>query len=322
MQRDVHGHSYCGFSAQGSFEDVAARQHVCARQETAGTDDLLLTTQYCGYARRFRLDGLEPEGFGVGNAAAASPTCARHGAYDARNITVPLVNTHFFEQLEFMGRDIAAPLYFFASARGGLTLDQGEGGGNPFASAFVEIFERQHLTLRALRTGLARLTERKSGGLQRPDVPAVSDLPRWRVLPAKPSEARVALVLVFSDYSRSRMNSLPGAKRDADRVSATLTKAGFRTIKSLDPARSALRKILKDFAERSARADVSLLYTTGHGADVGSCAYLLPGDYPIADGDSALSKRAVRLTDMAAASRATYANLIFFAACREDPYTR
>jgi len=96
-----------------------------------------------------------------------------------------------------------SPNFFFACAMGRTTLDRGEGGGNPFASAFVELLAQEDLTLSTFAADLVDLTERKSRGFQRPDIPTVGDLPLLRIRLSLNTEVRVALVLVFSDYSLS-----------------------------------------------------------------------------------------------------------------------
>ena len=42
-----------------------------------------------------------------------------------------------------------APIFVDASQTGQITLDQGDGGGNPFASAFVELAGRDALSTEA-----------------------------------------------------------------------------------------------------------------------------------------------------------------------------
>jgi hypothetical protein len=44
---------------------------------------------------------------------------------------------------------LAEPIYLYASQKGKPTLDQGEGGGNPFASALVELLSRKTLMFEA-----------------------------------------------------------------------------------------------------------------------------------------------------------------------------
>lgn len=212
----------------------------------------------------------------------------------------------------------STPLYFFGTTSGGRTLDQGEGGGNPFASALVELLGRERLTLHGLSRGLIELTVRKSGGFQRPEGPARRSLPRWKILPPGPTESRVALVLVFSDYSAAGVTSLRGAKRDARRVTTALEGAGFGTETAIDPPD--MGTTLRQFARRSAGAEAAWLYTTGHGAEVNGKLYLLPGDYPVAKKRSGLGKFGHRVSGLAVATRARRVNLIFYAGCRDDPF--
>jgi len=81
----------------------------------------------------------------------------------------------------------STPLVFYASQSGRPTLDAGEGGGNPFASALIELLQRQSLTLAELHSDIVRLTQTKSQGFQIPDAPAVSEAAAWAVKPVPPS---------------------------------------------------------------------------------------------------------------------------------------
>jgi hypothetical protein len=213
------------------------------------------------------------------------------------------------------------PIYIYASQTGRQTLDQGEGGGNPFASALVELLARDSLTFEAFRTELVELTRLKSDGFQRPEIFARIDIGGWQLLPKPAAERRVALVVVFSDYSASSVaQSLPGAKQDMRRVAMALEKAGFEVQTILDPDRAKLEIALKEFAEHSTASEVAVLYTTGHGAEVEGTVYLFPGDYPFAQGSAALKERALSLTTLGAAARASRANLVFYGGCRNNPF--
>ncbi len=109
---------------------------------------------------------------------------------------------------------------------------------NPFASALVELLSRPQLTLAALPSQLSELTLRMSRGIQQPQVPLNPEPAAWTLLPKRAGETRSALVVVFSDYSASDgAPSLPGAKRDAIRVGASLSGAGFDTQTFVDPSR-------------------------------------------------------------------------------------
>ena len=213
------------------------------------------------------------------------------------------------------------PIYLYASQSGQRTLDRGEGGGNPFASALVELLNREALKFDSFRTELIELTDRKSRGFQRPEIQGPGSIRRWQLLPKPKNETRVALVLVFSDYSASGgASSLPGAKQDAQRVAEALHKAGFKVETVLDPDRANMAAALKQLSARSATADVAVIYTTGHGVEVERVTYLLPGDYPVEQGAAVLKERAVRLTGLGSALRALRANLVFYGGCRDNPF--
>jgi hypothetical protein len=53
-------------------------------------------------------------------------------------------------------------LLFHASASGRQTMDEGEGGGNPFASALIEILQKDEVRLGDFPERLRELTSRKA----------------------------------------------------------------------------------------------------------------------------------------------------------------
>jgi hypothetical protein len=214
------------------------------------------------------------------------------------------------------------PVYFYASQTGRPTLDKDDVGGNPFASALVELLAHDMLTFESFREQLVNLTYLKSRGFQRPEVFGRVDKETWQLLPKPSGERRVALVLVFSDYSAyDAANSLPGAKHDMYRVAGALDRAGFEVQSVVDPYRTEIEIVLRKFAVRSAEADVAVIYTTGHGVEVEGAVYLLPGNYPLSQGSAALKERAVRLNEMGSALRARHANLVFYGGCRNNPFS-
>jgi hypothetical protein len=201
------------------------------------------------------------------------------------------------------------------------TLDEGEGGGNPFASALIELLARPQLALAELSRDIADLTKKKSRGYQTPQVPNVPAPQSRSLLPAVTGERRIALVIVVSDYTRSGgAKSLPGARRDAARISEALRQAGFETETAIDLDRQQFHERLGAYSRRSAEADIALVYTTGHGVEVNGQVYVLPGDYPLAQRNAGLAQRAVPLDEVIAAPRARGLNLIFYGGCRDDPF--
>jgi hypothetical protein len=212
------------------------------------------------------------------------------------------------------------PIYFYASQPGEQTIDQDEEGGNPFASAFVDLLTHETLTFDTFHENLIDKTLQKSRGFQRPDISSQVDLEAWQFLPKSSTERRIALVFVFSDYTISGADSLPGAKNDIDRISQALSKAGFEVQTAIDPDQSKLNTIVHEFSERSKTSDIAVLYTTGHGVEVDGTIYLLPGDYPLIYGMYELNERAIRLTSIGEAASASKANLVFYGGCRNNPF--
>ena len=146
------------------------------------------------------------------------------------------------------GQAHAETLLFHASSSGEQTLDQGEGGGNPFATSLIDVLAQAHAELRDLPATLQRLTVQKSGGFQTPDVPAGVARPDWSLVPATSGERRIALVLVVSDYRSGGAPSLAGAKTDAQRIATALQRARFETEVALDLDLMSMRQKLADFA--------------------------------------------------------------------------
>jgi hypothetical protein len=216
----------------------------------------------------------------------------------------------------------AEALVFHASESGKQTLDQGEGGGNPFASALIELLERPSLTLSDLPAALQQLTEKKSRGFQSADVPALVPQGSLSLVPPKEGERRIALVMVVSDYAAGGAQSLPGAKHDAERIASALRRARFNTEMALDVGLRAMREKLADFGNRTINSDMAVIYTTGHGVEIDGTVFLLPGDYPIKERDTALAKRALPLPEMAHSLGARRANLVFYGGCRDNPFAQ
>ena len=112
----------------------------------------------------------------------------------------------------------------YATKSGGTTLDQDDCGGNPFATALIELSRQQDLTLSRLLPKLRQLTSKLSFNHQ---VPTWDRLPSDRTwaFPLETgtrSEKRIALVLVVSEYSDLAAPRLIGAANDERRIAAML----------------------------------------------------------------------------------------------------
>ncbi|MEM0985644.1 MAG: caspase family protein [Pseudomonadota bacterium] len=206
----------------------------------------------------------------------------------------------------------------FAAQYGQPTLDRSSGGGNPFATAFIAGFSGDVEALDALPRYLKGKTLSLSQGVQDPEVPQVpiqEDLP----VDGAFDGSRIALVLIQSDYSRSEAASLPGARRDAERIATALEDAGYDTTTLLDVSSEALASGLDAFRQKSQGADVALIYSTGHGIGLDRETYLLSGSYPLDRGPAALETHAIPVSKLSEGLGARSANLVFWAGCRDDP---
>lgn len=224
--------------------------------------------------------------------------------------------TYCAHRLAIGENTIALPAVFYASQPGELTLDRGKDGGNPFASALIELLNRPTLTYGELQSDLIDLTKKKSRGFQTPEVSTATAATPWRLKPVPASAKRVALVFVYSDYRDTGRASLPGAEHDLKRVTAALRNAGFEVQAAANPAREDLRAALEVLSIRSADAEAAAIYVTGHGFQHGDRVYLMPSDYPFDEGPERLPEFGVDVASLTDYLRAKSANVVFFGGCR------
>src|SRR5689334_24197986 len=85
-----------------------------------------------------------------------------------------------------------SPLMYYAGQPGRLTQDRDRLGGNPFASALVEVLKGKPTTLEDFTARLSASNARHSGGWQQLQFP--KKIPFWKMDAASPGR-RVALVL-------------------------------------------------------------------------------------------------------------------------------
>ena len=135
--------------------------------------------------------------------------------------------------------NVPLPTVVYATCAGGKTIDQDEFGGNPFATALLDVSERPNLPLRRLLPALRSLTLERSARFQNPTWDLSPDATSWKfpLEPGSRNEARIALVLVVSDYSASQAPALAGAANDERRISAMFAHHGFNVTQGVTPTR-------------------------------------------------------------------------------------
>lgn len=130
---------------------------------------------------------------------------------------------------------------------------------------------------------------------------------------------RVALVIGNSQYEHAV--PLPNPANDATDIGEALARLGFEVTTVRDAGRTALAVALADFADRSAGAEVALVFYAGHGMEMGGVNYLLPVDARI-ERDTHVRFETVTLDDVLAATTGAALRLAILDACRNNPLAR
>src|ERR1700712_3994041 len=97
---------------------------------------------------------------------------------------------------------------------------------------------------------------------------------------ASAGENRVALLIGNSNYKNAPQLTTP--VNDAEDVAKALGRLGFDTIVKRNTTAEELRRALADFAQKSAKADISIVYYAGYSANIGVDGYLIPVDARLA----------------------------------------
>lgn len=108
----------------------------------------------------------------------------------------------------------------YATSPGGTTLDEDACGGNPFATALIELSQRPALKLSHLLPALRKSTISSSAGHQVPTRARLLSNRNWTfpMTPGARAEKRIALVLIVSEYLILANPRLPGAATDERRI--------------------------------------------------------------------------------------------------------
>ena len=140
------------------------------------------------------------------------------------------------------------------------------------------------------------------------------------VLPGSAFAAkRVALIIGNGAYQSAPQLSNPA--NDAAAMAKLFTAAGFDKVNVVvDGTREAITGALRKFADDSDGSDVSVVFYSGHGIEMGGENYLVPVDAKLAT-DRDVKYEAVALADVRdAIDGAVKLKLILLDACRDNPF--
>jgi uncharacterized caspase-like protein len=133
------------------------------------------------------------------------------------------------------------------------------------------------------------------------------------------AERRVAFVVGNGAYKHTTV--LPNPPLDARAMASLLRNVGFEVIEGADLDRAGMTAHLREFAIKTAGADVALFFYAGHGIAVNGKNYLIPID---ADLNSELDVTFGAAIDVDATLDQTMADaktkLVFLDACRDNPF--
>ena len=137
--------------------------------------------------------------------------------------------------------------------------------------------------------------------------------------PAK-AEKRVALVIGISSYQQVPRLSNP--IRDAEAMGSLFKQAGFDVVdERRDLGIGDLRRVIREFSEKSRDADIAVVYYAGHGIEVDGTNYLVPADAKLLS-DFDVEDETVSLDRLLKAlDPVKRLRLIILDACRENPFS-
>jgi Caspase domain len=130
---------------------------------------------------------------------------------------------------------------------------------------------------------------------------------------------RVALVVGVSNYEHA--GRLTNTLNDANDMATALKRLGFDVETVLDPDRPALEAAVRRYGDRSANADVSLFYYSGHAMESASRNWLLPASAsPASERD--LRFEGIDLNTVQEQADGAKVEIILLDACRDNPFAR
>jgi multidrug efflux pump subunit AcrA (membrane-fusion protein) len=134
------------------------------------------------------------------------------------------------------------------------------------------------------------------------------------------AEKRVALVIGISNYQQ--VPRLANPLRDAEAIGGLFKKAGFDVVdEKRDLGIADMRRVVREFSEKSRDADIAVVYYAGHGIEVDGTNYLVPADARLAS-DFDVEDETVSLDRLLKAlDPVKRLRLVILDACRENPFS-
>jgi len=126
-----------------------------------------------------------------------------------------------------------------------------------------------------------------------------------------------ALVIGNSSYQISGLNN---AVSDSKLMADKFKSYGFNVTSINNVSRKSFVRALMDFSEKAKDADVTILYYSGHGMQLGGVNYLLPVDIDLKGSEDIVALDGISLNDIERRYMPGKSRIIFLDACRSKPF--
>ena len=130
---------------------------------------------------------------------------------------------------------------------------------------------------------------------------------------------RVALVVGNGAYTG--VSPLDNPPNDAADVTAALRRLDFDVVSRFDADEHAMDDALAEFEDRSAGADLALVFYAGHGLEMDGSNYLVPVDARL-DTAAAVRRETIALDSVIDAAAGARTRIVILDACRNNPFAR
>jgi hypothetical protein len=125
-----------------------------------------------------------------------------------------------------------------------------------------------------------------------------------------------ALVIGNSNY---RSRTLPNAANDSDVMAKKLNALGFKVVNLSNLSRKPFLTALLDFSQNAADSDLTVLFYSGHGMQMGGVNYLLPTDIDFNRPPDNIVSEGISLNDLLRRNLPGKNRVVFLDACRTNP---
>lgn len=142
-------------------------------------------------------------------------------------------------------------------------------------------------------------------------------------LSSSPALANKRVALVIGNSAYDKVARLGNPANDASRMAEIFKAAGFDAVDLRRDLKIAdMRRALRDFVDRSADADVAVVYYAGHGIEVDGVNYLIPVD-AVLDRDRDIYDEGLSLERvLVSVEPARKLRLVILDACRDNPFSK